>query len=261
MRKSFFFILVCGQVIATFTALAQKPGGIQVRPLKRETIRPIALIPPTPANFAADGYSLIETEVTWQNNATNAEGFEIEENITGSGISQSRRLPANSTSASYMYAGSGVKACYRIRAYNKNGYSVWSNQVCATTGVYKSPPPAPTGLKAEKVSGTQINLTWYTETMLRRIEGFVVEYKMVATGAQFAKRETIRVAAIKSSGEITVKCGSSEMCDAKSFNGINTYPVRYSSPQPFGVTYCFRVMAFNNAGNSQYTNEACKTND
>ncbi len=66
MRKVIFFILVCEQIIATFTALAQKPGNIQARPLKRETIKPIALVPPTPANFSADGYSLIETEVTWR---------------------------------------------------------------------------------------------------------------------------------------------------------------------------------------------------
>lgn len=259
MRKNIFLLLICALVFVAFTVYAQNLK-IPVRPLRKEAVKPIVLTPPVPANFSAAGYSLIETEVSWQDNSTNEEGFEIEEKI-GTGTSPLRRLQPNSTQATFMYAGPGIKACYRIRAYNKNGNSDWSNQVCATTGAYNSAPPAPSSLKADKVSGYQINLTWYTETMLRHIEGFIIEFRRPPTTI-YAKQETIRVKSIKPvSGEITLKCDSSEMCDARSFNGVNMYPVRFSTPLPFGVSYCYRVKAFNNAGSSEYTNEACVTND
>lgn len=260
MRKTLFALVTCAPLIMALSAAAQKPPVIQARPVPADRPRLIVLTPAVPTNVSADGYSLIETQVAFQDNSTNEDGFEVEEKI-GAGTSPSRRLPANSASASFMYAGPGVKACYRIRAYNKNGQSAWSNQVCATTGTYKEPPPSPTNLKAEKVSGSQINLTWFTQTMLRRIGGFVVEYRMVSTGVPYAKRATIRVTSIKPSGEIEVQCDGDVLCSAHSFNGVNLYPVRYSSPLTSGVTYCFRVLAFNNAGNSQYSNEACKTND
>ena len=259
MRKKLLLLFLFGITLTSLWGFSQVPQ-VQQKSLRTKPLAPKLFKPSIPGNFAADGYSLIETIVTWQPGSGNVTEFEIEEKI-GSAAPSLRRIPASSTRATYMYAGSKVTACYRIRAYNQSGTSDWSNQACATTGVYKTPPPPPGNLRAEKVSGVQINLIWQTETMLRRIEGFIVESKMVQAGAQYSKIATLRVKSINpSTGEIRLQSDSS-MEEVRSFNGITTYPVRFSSAIPAGVTSCYRVKAFNNAGSSAYGNEACKTND
>ncbi len=258
MRKKTLCLFLFSIALVSLSASSQVK--VQERPSRIKPLASSLFKPSIPGDFSADGYSMIETIVTWRQGTGTVTAYEIEEKV-GSAAPSVRRIPAGSGRATYMYSGPSVAACYRIRACGSNGNSDWSNAACATTGIYKTPPPAPGNLRAEKVSGTQINLTCQTETMLRKIEGFVIEFKKVQAGGQYSKIATLRIKSIDpASGEIRLQSDSS-MEEYRSFNGTTTYPIRFSSPIPAGVTYCYQIKAFNNAGNSAYTNEACLTYD
>lgn len=76
---------------------------------------------------------------------------------------------------------------------------------------------------------------------------------MEYAGNQYVTVATIQVTHIKTTGEITLTYDGDAFCDATSFNGVNTYPVRSSLGFHEGAPYLFRVRAFNNAGTSVYS--------
>jgi len=98
--------------------------------------------------------------------------------------------------------------------------------------LYASPsahvPAAPSNLKAAAVSGSQINLAW-TDNASNE-SGFIIERQIGATGtfAQLAVQEA----------------------------NLNFYN---NSGLQVSTTYCYRIRAFNPAGESTNSNEACVT--
>lgn len=98
----------------------------------------IALITDAPANPTSLNVTPVSTsqlKLTWTDNATNETGFKIERALASSGPwSQIGTTTANITT----YTNSGLTAStvyfYRVRAYNSNGDSEYSNIRSATTG-------------------------------------------------------------------------------------------------------------------------------
>jgi len=112
----------------------------------------------------------------WTDNSTNENGFRIERKTGASGTySEITAVGANVSS----YSNSGVSTnqiyYYRLRAYNSEGNSGYSNEYYATTMTASS------GLGASAVSSTQINLTW-TDNALGET-GFKIERKTGVSGA------------------------------------------------------------------------------
>jgi hypothetical protein len=73
--------------------------------------------------------------LTWQDNATNEDGFEVERK-TGTTGTFAPILPLkgpNVTSHTDSSLASGITYCYRVRAFNAAGDSSYSNQACGTT--------------------------------------------------------------------------------------------------------------------------------
>ncbi len=115
---------------------------------------------------------------------------------------------------------------YRIKAYNHNGSSDYSREVKVDTAVTKVPSP-PADLQAEAVPG-RVDLTWSDNSGNEK--GFYMERRADNTES-FSKVGTARA-------------------------GANSYRDTSVSPN---TAYEYRVRAFNDKGNSRYSNEATVT--
>lgn len=89
--------------------------------------------PNAPSNLAASALSASEIALTWSDNSSNETGFRLERSTDGSNWSEFVVTAGNTTG----FTDSGLVAStayqYRIRAYNSNGNSSYSNIGNATT--------------------------------------------------------------------------------------------------------------------------------
>ena len=105
--------------------------------------------------------------LTWVNNAPDASGFSVER---GTGVTGAFAEIATTGAAVTSYVDSSVPStttyCYRVRAFNPNGYSGYSNTACtrryeqtASLAVVKAGPGSGTVVSAPIVMGAppQIN--------------------------------------------------------------------------------------------------------
>lgn len=159
--------------------------------------------------------------LTWTNNAASVTGFKIERKTGESGAyGQIATTGAGVTAYTDSSLSEGVFYAYRVRAYNAAGNSSYSNEAGVTTLL-----AAPSGLSALFASMTQFNLNWKDNSSHE--QGFKIERK---TGANGAYSQIGTTAA-----------------------GITTYEDKNLTS---GVTYYYRVRAYNAAGDSDYSNEA-----
>ncbi|MDI6791578.1 MAG: fibronectin type III domain-containing protein [bacterium] len=184
--------------------------------------------PVPPGNLNLEVISLTRIDLNWLDNSNNEAGFQIERK-KGSGIyNWLATVFSGKTSYSDSNLSPETTYCYRVRAYNNQGYSDWSNEKCATTT--EVPPPAPTKLKATAGSSTRIDLTW-DKNSANNERGFKIERSLSGGSAGFS-----------GIGEVGVN--------------VTVYHDEGLSPN---TTYFYRVKAWNNQGNSPYSNEASAT--
>ncbi len=89
-------------------------------------------IAPTNAAAAASGASTII--VSWDDNASSEDGYEVERSTDGVNFTLVTTTGANATSISDGGLTASTTYTYRVRAYNGAGPSAWSNTAQATTG-------------------------------------------------------------------------------------------------------------------------------
>lgn len=111
--------------------IGQKPVPVAV---KTTIVGLLLLVLPSIASAAA-------ITVSWKDNSNNEDGFEIQRRTGTSGSYVSLGKTAANVQ-SFMDAGLNFSTlyCYRVRAFNANGNSNFSNEACAST--LKPPPPA-----------------------------------------------------------------------------------------------------------------------
>ena len=92
-----------------------------------------APLPAPPSSLAASATSASQINLTWTDNASNETGFNIERSLDNVNFLQIGTAPANTTS--YSDTGLSAATAYhnRVRAYNANGESAYSNIANATT--------------------------------------------------------------------------------------------------------------------------------
>ncbi len=181
-------------------------------------------VPDAPTNLVATAASSTQINLTWAD-VTNETGYLIERSLDNSTWTQVGTAVKNATN----YSDTGLTAAtlyyYRIRATNSTGNGAYS--AVASTSTLQTAPPAPGGLGATAVSASEIDLSWND---VSNETGYSVERS---------------------------PDGSSNWTQLNiNAPNVTTYSDTGLSS---GVTYYYRVRAFNLAGNSAYTSVVSAT--
>jgi len=178
--------------------------------------------PAAPSKLTGVGTSGPAIELSWTDNSAFEDGFEVER--SGSGVIAT--LPANTTS--YRDAGVSPDVTYEyvVRATKDGGTSPNSNSVQVV--VATAPPAAPSQVNATPSSSTVATVTWLDNATNEA--GFRVE------------RST-------NGGASWIAAGTAGINESW-FNDFE---------QPSEQPLCYRVIAFNNAGDSPPSNNDCTT--
>ncbi|MDQ7053075.1 MAG: fibronectin type III domain-containing protein [candidate division KSB1 bacterium] len=185
--------------------------------------------PAAPSNLTATAVSTSQIDLSWTDNSNNEDGFKIERKDPGSTtFVEIAQVGANVTNYSDTGLNPNSTYTYRVRAFNADGNSGYSNEASATTQTQPNPPAAPSNLTATAVSTSQIDLSWTDNS--NNEDGFKIERKDPGS--------TTFVEIAQVGANVT----------NYSDTGLNP-----------SSTYTYRVRAFNADGNSGYSNEASAT--
>jgi hypothetical protein len=187
---------------------------------------PSATPTPTPAPpsglTATPAPACLQINLSWTDNSTNEAGFKIERSSDNITFAQIATVSANATTYTAQQGLAGLRY-FRVRAYNVNGNSPYSNTASSYSGVCPTPLP-PTNLTATAVSSSQINLSWTDNSNSET--GFKVERS--TDGTTFTQIATVAA-------------------------NVTTY---VNTGLPALTRYYYRVRAYNAGGNSAYSNIA-----
>ncbi|MFO8008723.1 MAG: fibronectin type III domain-containing protein [Candidatus Brocadiia bacterium] len=191
--------------------------------------------PAAPSGLACEAKTDTCIDIWWTDNANNEDGFSVERKTGASGTwSEIERLAADSTGYSDCSMAPETTYYYRVRAYNDDGYSDYSNETYCTTLAPGLVPYAPRDLEVyawENAGVYGCHLVWRDQSSNE--DGFGIERQDGGEGG-FVLIDTV---------------GPSE-----------EIWVSYDDPglDP-NTEYCYRVYAYNANGNSGYSNTACAT--
>jgi chitodextrinase len=129
-------------------------------------------------------------DLAWSYTAKGAAGFKVERSPSLLGP----WTPVGITNSTTTYADTGLSGStvyyYRLRAYNKKGYSRYSNDASKKTSAKTDniPPSVPSGVSALAGSSSQITISWGTSTDTggSGMNG----YRLYTNGVQFATTTT-----------------------------------------------------------------------
>ena len=194
----------------------------------QEDDNPVAgnpLSPPT--NLTVSSVTESEIALTWTDNSSDETGFSLERAPGGTtSFAEIAALPAGTTTHTDAGLTDATQYCYRVRATNTTGQSAYSNTACGTTG--GSILAAPTNLAITSTTVSQINLSWTDNSSNE--DGFKIE-RAPGTTSIFTQIATV---------------------DAN----VTTYA---NTDLAAGLTFTYRVRAFDAGGDSAYSNTIAGT--
>jgi len=183
-------------------------------------------VPPVaPSSLTATSPSSSRIDLSWADNSSDESGFNIQRSTDGVNFTQITTVGANVTAYSSTGLSPSTKYYFRVQAYSSSGgTSGYSNTASATT--LAALPAAPSKLTATTAaSPPRIRLQWQDNS--NNESGFNVERS--TDGVNFTQIATVGP-------------GIRTFSDT----GLGTKKVRYY----------YRVRAYNNSGNSGYSNIA-----
>ncbi len=159
-----------------------------------------------PTGLTCSSIELQGVRLNWLDNSSKETGFRIEKNVNGSGFAEAADLPANTTT--WLDAISGMpdppqSIIYRIRAYNNNLNSAWTEQNAVYSGL-----GAPTNLHVTNSNFWELTIAWTRNST-------------IATGYQIERRKNGGAWAELSS----VGQNASSYCDVIATTGEYDYRV------------------------------------
>ena len=183
-----------------------------------------ASAPAAPTSLAASAVSGTQINLTWADNAGNEDGFKIER-LDGGVWTQVATVGANVTSWQDTGRAAATTYTYRVRAYNAAGDSAYSNTAGATTPAVATAPAAPSALTGNSRTrpSARVNLSWADNATNET--GFRV-YRSSDGGATWAQVAQVGANATSYSDRTVSR----------------------------GATYDYKVLAFNAAGDSPFSN-------
>ncbi len=180
--------------------------------------------PSVPTSLTATTVSSSQINLSWNVSTDNVgvAGYKIYRN-------SSYLKSVSTTSTSDTGLSPSTQYCYKVSAYDAAGNeSGQSSQVCTTTNSSTTTPAAPSSLLAVALSSSQISLTWQDNS--NNETGFKLDRK-TGTSGTYAQIGT-----------------QGQNLNFYNNTGLNA-----------GTQYCYRVRAYNSAGDSNYSNENCAT--
>ena len=210
------------------TSYAGKMGAGRINAYKAVSSSPPAPQPPTPpTNLSATPDSSSQISLSWTDNANNESGFKIQR-CQDSSCSIYSEIDVGQNAQTYQDTNLAAATTYfyRVRAYNSDGFSGYSNTASATTQAALTVPAAPSTLTATAVSRSQINLAWNDNSTNET--GFEIQ----------------RCTGNKCSGFIRLNTV-----------GANVFSYQDTNLLP-RTSYRYRVRAYNAAGSSAFSNVA-----
>ena len=167
---------------------------------------------------------LTNTTLAWTDNSSNETGFKIERSTSSSsGFVQIATVGANVTTFTFTGAFSSTVYYYRVRAYNAEGDSAYSN--IAWLPAASVPPNAPSRLAAGSATTGSLTLTWADNSSNE--SGFKIE-RSTSASSGFAQIATVGA-------------------------DVTTYT---NAGLSASTLYYYRVRAYNTVGDSAYSNTA-----
>jgi len=115
--------------------------------------------PEPPTSLTATAVSSTQINLSWADNSDNETGFKIERDFV-----QIDTVGVGVTGYSDAGLDPSTTYTYRVRAYNDDGNSGYSNNASATTAPDTTPPAPPSGLSATAISSSRIDLSWTPNT-------------------------------------------------------------------------------------------------
>lgn len=124
----------------TFGAKDNHPDNAEVYQTVTIVVQ-VPIVPAAPTNLVATNVSYTQINLTWQDNSADETEFKIERKIGTTGtFAEIATIGQNITGYSDSGLSSGVTYYYRVRAYNQDGNSNYSNEASATTLSDTTPP-------------------------------------------------------------------------------------------------------------------------
>lgn len=182
-----------------------------------------------PSGLAATALSETRVGLTWVDNSTTENGFEVYRSTGGETAFEFRmRVPGNTEAFTDSSALPSTSYCFRVRATRSTGmkvsYSEYSNPACATTPL--PPPQPPTVVDAVPYSSSTVRFSWTIAGMWP--EGYRIE-RSLDGGA--------------------------------SWMAVGSVPGSWSYFDDTGLTseqpVCYRVTAYNVSGEATSSNIGC----
>ena len=215
-------------VLYTYRVRARGFKGLSGFSNTVEVLVPPASPPAAPGNLTA-AMSGANVVLNWQDNSTNESQFYIER-CQGPGCTSFLGIGASGANVATWTdynAAAGQSYSYRVRAWNPDGYSSFSNSATiVTSGGPPVAPPAPVNLAAQAVNRIQIRLTWTNKSLNQ--DGVKIERCLGSGCTNF-----VQIASVVGSATSYTDSGLA----------ANTY-------------YQYRVRAYNASGDSPYSNIA-----
>lgn len=178
-----------------------------------------------PSNLSVASTTSNSVNLTWVDNSTKETSFELQRMNQSGGVEKTINLGANVTK----YTDAGLNAStiykYRIRTIFGQIYSEFSNEVSVTTG--EKAPAAPGNLTVVGSTSSSVSLSWSDNS--NNETGFEVQR-------------------LNSSGTLLKSINRGP--NSKTFTDLDLQP---------STTYKYRILAFNDIGNSGYSNTVTTT--
>jgi hypothetical protein len=132
-RSTFIMIHVDGDVVTYETYRVSYNGGPYAL-AHSGTLATISTPPTAPSNLTATVASTTQINLSWQDNSSDETGFKLERKTGASGTyAQISTTSTNIAIYSDTSLSPGTTYYYRVRSYNANGDSAYSNEASATT--------------------------------------------------------------------------------------------------------------------------------
>jgi len=185
----------------------------------------ITLPPDPPSSLNATAISSSQINLSWTN-VPDEDGYKLYRSLSASGTySQIETLGANVTTYSNTDLNPNTQYCYKVESYNSAGSSGYSPYDCATTD--QDLPSSPSWFTATTYSNSQINVSWEDVT---NEDGYKL-YRSLSASGTYSQIETLGA-------------------------NVTTYSNTDLNPN---TQYCYKVEAYNGAGNSGYSSYDCAT--